>query len=435
MPQSPQSLLFKVFALFAQWDYEKALPILDQLLLSLDSKEYLFIIAKVNRVAALAWCENFEEAQNELIPLMKLCEVQNYTLLLGNCYELNAQISLRTAKYTQAANQLQQAEQLLKSTESYDSFFVEKWKTILELYNTPNKNNDLQIENMNIFIEKAKNFGHFETIRDCHLHLALATQNEEWKTRIYYGTPFEPYRKKIAKLVFTKNLNGFISQSKKIHFLADTELYQCKIENVSINNKTHEYHQQRQPFNSTLSPSLYSPSIFEVQLELYNSTHAARIVQLLLSDFYRPWTITRLHQNLFPDRWYNPFSSPNLIHQCIHKARLYIESKEWPLKIRHQSYHFKIEIIAPLILFNDQNLRTEHILLNDTSHLNSASDMRMNEFLSMIKRVFQQQIFSLDELLQQSHLTRRTAQRRLAQSLQKGYLIQIGHKYSLKIQT
>jgi hypothetical protein len=302
----PQVDLFRSFAHFQRWEYGSAVPLLERYIASPRLDDYARLIGKVNLSAALVTEMKCDEASDFLVTV--LSEVEDYPLLKGNLLEISAQNLIHLRRFSEAREALEKSRSLLISSGSIDSFFVEKWLAILDLYENKPFNNSIAAE--------AKNRKQWETAREWDYHLGLTQNNRSILERCYFGTPFPKYRQRLkreARIEFAQNYEWIIGNPKGKRVL-----------NLDGNSED-------------LKPGFL----------------IHRLLKILASDFYRPHHWVSLHSKLFPGNYLNPISSGAVIHQLVKRARLWLSINHPALEIgESQSSYFLFSNCGTRIMVN-----------------------------------------------------------------------------------
>ena len=70
--------------------------------------------------------------------------------------------------------------------------------------------------------------------------------------------------------------------------------------------------------------------------------------QLLLQDFYKPVRIVEIFESIYPDEFYDPFSSPHRVQQLINRLRSEIAQVGMDLEILNLAGAYKVRIGSSL---------------------------------------------------------------------------------------
>lgn len=283
--QVPMSALFLAHAYMAQWNYKDCIPILKNYLgnQSLDLERRL--VGLVNLAASLIYEKEYASAEKILGSLLE--ESKNtFPLLFGNSLELSAQLEVKRKNWKEARAFLRQAERIFQHVSGLDPFYVRKWTALVDLLENPSTS---QVVRLNEVRTEAVNRRHWETIRDCDLHLAVVKRKRHLLTHLYFGTPYDSFRQRIFL-----DYGGPIQMPDRYILAEPVEAKPNKeinlIEEILASKRS----------SNTLSKQLAC---------------------ILVSDFYRPLRVASLFSQLYPGEYYNPDSSPRRVYTLIQNFR------------------------------------------------------------------------------------------------------------------
>lgn len=293
--QFPDVLFFRASAHFARWEYLDAIPLLQQYTKRFDIGEYHWMVGMVNLSAALLYERRSSEFEEASQILSEETRKRKLLRLHGNCLELLAQNSIQNRNWGEASRRLAQAESFLSEVGGYDLLFVQKWSAILALLEKgpTQKNLEALAEVKRSAIEQKR----WETVRHTDQFKAVATQNHSLLQRVFFGTPFASFRLRLVE-----DFGAKISLPSEYLWGAE---------------ENEERLEEEFDLNSGISAG-------GEHLKPGCTSH--RLLLALCSDFYRPSSLVSLHAEVWPDSFYNPISSPNRVHQGIHRL------KEWMME-------------------------------------------------------------------------------------------------------
>lgn len=156
-----------------------------------------------------------------------------------------------------------------------------------------------------------------------------------------------------------------------------------------------------------------------------------RLLNLLLSDFFEPWTVKKLFTTLFPKHKYTPASAKNLLHQSIFELRKEIQEQQWPFVIVWRHEKIWIEFLTSVV-FTPQFIQYKISLDSVPSQVSSIAEFRKNQLLEKLRQEFGANEFSILEVQDKLQMARRTAQRHLQSLTLEGQLNRIGQKFDAK---
>jgi hypothetical protein len=67
------------------------------------------------------------------------------------------------------------------------------------------------------------------------------------------------------------------------------------------------------------------------------------MLKILCSDFYRPWRLPALHEELFPERFYSVDTSPRVMHQALMRTREWLSSEKLPIDLLYSESGYRLK--------------------------------------------------------------------------------------------
>ena len=247
---------------------------------------------------------------NELIPELRRLK---HSLLLGNALELMGQMELKEGRFTQSREMLLAAKEILKGTSPRYQIYVEKWLTILSLFEIKlqkknlEANDRVKIKNIKDEAWLAKDW---ETVRDCELYEAILFDDTEMLQKVFFGTPYPSFLKRVRRLKqdFKQEPQWVLKFGAK-----DPSLV------LDLN------HQKAPPL-------------------------AWKLFSILLTDFYRPLPLGELYQFLYPGEYFNPYSSEQKISFLVQELRKCFHNENIPIEIVVQNREYRLKFVGELAL-------------------------------------------------------------------------------------
>lgn len=302
------ALLYRAFALVAEWEYEASIPILERYVSRSELSDYQRLIGKVNLAAALVHGEHVEEAARLLDALLGETTKSGLKLLHGNCLELSAQNAILARRWKEAVECLARADRALDEAGGLDHFFVDKWRAISRFL----KEGDAAARRgLRALREEAHRRRHWETARDCDYYQAIRSDDEELLAHLYFGTPFPGFRRRLVAKGWPES--------------APPERYRWSLGN-----------------GRGLVFLLEEGRAEKSRARLKPGQLLHRLLAALCSDFYRPLRIATLSARLFPGEYYNPLSSPVRVRQAVKRLRHWTRSSSVPFFIVETSSEYRL---------------------------------------------------------------------------------------------
>ncbi|HUP57503.1 MAG TPA: hypothetical protein VM598_08640 [Bdellovibrionota bacterium] len=313
--ENPQVLLFRAVGHFSQWDYLSALPVLEEYLTH-PVTEYQRLVGLVNLSAALIFESLYDRAEEVLSRALAAAREAKATLLLGNCLELSAQLALAQGSLKEADEHLKNASAEFAESGSIDSFFVRKWRAVLDLKRSATSE---RIARLGAIRAEGLELRHWESVRDCDFYLASHTRDSSLVAHLYHGTPFARFRQRIREeigpgLEIPPSFDWQLGSGRAGGPLIDLELG----EEVSSGRR--------------LKPD--------------QIPH--RLLKALAHDFYRPYTVAGLFGRMFPNDYFHPVYSVGRVHQALVRLRQWLASARIDLLIDESHGHYRLGARKPV---------------------------------------------------------------------------------------
>lgn len=293
--QIPETLLYRAFAHFTNWECEAAVPLLSSYV-ARPLEPYARFVGQVNLAYALVECRMHEKAFGLLEDNIRIARDNKYAKLLSVSHVYRARLHVQNQDYEAAKSDLQLARSALVSGNSADHLMVDKWRLIIDALESKS------IAPLNQLKKLARQHSDWEAIREADLFLLKIQFDLPRFLHLIFGTRFAEYRKRICQ---------------EIGSLPDRDTYVLGAKNSSrLDLRTGEI-----DGHPALKPG--------------RKSH--RLLQILLRDFYQPIRIGGLFFELFPNEHFDIFSSPNRVHQTLHRTRAWLEEHNIPLAISEEN--------------------------------------------------------------------------------------------------
>ncbi len=317
VPQTPQALLAKSSALIQSWNAKDAISLLKTYVVSPAISHFDRLAGQVSLVSAFVYEGQTFEADILISKLLK--DTERFNLLHGKllCYQI--QNCIQAKNWGEAEKILQKTATYLTEMEEEDLLLFSKWNAIFHCYQKDCHPDAL--EELKKVREKAFGLKNWETVRHCDFYRATLTKNIALAHRLYFGTPYASFRNKLnaefenALLlpnVYPLALGPASGNPQKLNFLIE--------EMSDVKSMKHG-----------------------------QASHRALLA--LASDFYRPLRVTTLHSALYPDEFFNPFSSRDRVHQVLRRLRLTLKQLQFPLAIEEADGLYSLTAKAAVQLF------------------------------------------------------------------------------------
>lgn len=304
---NPEVWLLTAFAHFSMWDYKSSIPLLQRYCAAPGLTDYQRLIGKANLAAALTY-EKVPSALPLTEELLVATESGKMTLLAVNLGMMKAEAAIAEKDWEKARKALQHAQESV-SDDTLEALFIRKWKAVTELYAQPKSSS--AIEAIAEVRQQAVTRRHWETIRNCDFHLAVATKNEDLFLKVYFGTPFMSLKERLK--------NEFGSPPPL------PERYEWRI---------------KEGKGSVTLDLLSTQAIMPGVRGLKPGSSHQRLLGILLTDYYRPIRVASLHGLLYRGDFFNPVSSPGRVHQAVKRLKQWLSNRRLPIRVeaRHGAY-------------------------------------------------------------------------------------------------
>ncbi len=386
-PQSPEINLAYAFAHISRWNYLAAIPKLRLYLRSEKITLYEKMIAQVNLAASYVATGNAKDGSPLLKEILEITSQNNWHLLNRNALEISAQLAIQLEKWSDGEKLLTQAKHGSDIQFSLDSFFVTKWQAIIKLLK--NGPTPLALKELSEIRDLALQNKHWETIRDCDFYQAIMTQNSELALRLYFGTPFTSYRKRLM--------------DRARDWLTLPNEYQWQV--------------LAQPstrvFNLSLGEELSGTAKVKPGTALY------RALVAITSDFYRPFSVGSLHSLVFPKEHFNPDSSPRRVSFLIQRLRGWFKENQLPLNIVSEADGFKLQATEPFTF-----------ILEKSGAVKAAKTSEPAQYVALLKKLKTQsegKTLKTAEISEITHLSVRSVRYFLKWALEKNKVLKQGN--------
>jgi hypothetical protein len=378
-------LLFQSHLEVLHWNYGRSIPFLKAYLKTIDPNSYASIVGRLNLCAAYVSELDWLRAEPALKELLAIADEKKYKLIYSNVLELSAQVAIHRFDFTQAEQFLDQAMSHLQSTGGKDDLFIKKWQMVIQILR-----ND-QPSDENLIKQKAFEFKNWETVRELDFYKALALRDSELYLHVLFGTQFMSYRKQMQR-IFKPDFSIPESHIWSFGFPVD----------------------QHTPWIDLKSGVT---SIREVDLSSQPLLFAA--LKALAKDFYRPFRVGQLMQDIYPNEYFDPVSSPQRLFQTLRRLRLWLKKNKFPLKVVLHQGQFSLEAERPVYI---------------KVYRRKSSEAQVETSLRLFLEVWHNKAFTSKDFQKHYNLQERKAQRSLAQAVKNKVLqrVQVGKKIIYK---
>lgn len=373
--EAPRTLISQAFAHISLWNYRASLPLLNRYLEHNSLTHYERLVGTVNLLGALVHEKKRSMAEALIPDLLKETE-RKFGRLHGNVLLFAAENAVSEKDWKAGELYLERALKIFGGSDSFEEVFVEKWQAILEA--SQRKTNSAK--NFEAVRKRALKVGHLETIRECDRMEAILNKDHDLFLKVYFGTPWEHYREwlcrdfkgdsTLPKEYLREMGEGITKLSERLDFFKDDQL-------------------REQPL-------------------------LLRLFAILNRDFYQSLRIASIHTLLYPDEFFNPFSSPNRIHQLVDRLKVFLKEKKSPLKIAQDEGGYRLKATSSC---------------KTVVHRSLPAIQKSQDLIQELRKYFPNEtLFSSGEASEKLKMSSRTVGRFLQDSVAAGAVERIGKR-------
>lgn len=311
---NPEIFLLRSFAHFTQWNYKVTIPLLQRYCAAKTLTDYQRLIGKANLAAALTY-ERDPSSKTLVDETLVSAHTGKFTILITVLDMMKAETAINERNWDAARAALAETHRQI-SEDMLESLFIRKWKAVIELYANPKDR--AAIEGVRKVREDAVVRRHWETIRNCDYHLAVATKDEDLFYKVYFGTPFSSLKERLRE--------EFGSAPKL------PQIYEWELEKGGKATSL-----------ALLSAQNITPGVRGLKPGSLNQ----RLLGILLTDFYRPIRVASLHGLLYKGDYFNPVSSPGRVHQAVKRLKQWLSNRRLPVKVVAHHGAYSLAAIHP----------------------------------------------------------------------------------------
>jgi tetratricopeptide (TPR) repeat protein len=299
-----EGLLYHSFAHFYQWDFESAIPLLQNYIRA-DLTPYARLVGKTNLGFAYAYADAKHHGAALEILTQNIEETHTNGLhqLESTCRALAAQVHVQRGDLKQAKTEIEAAQKINLELLNNDHFLVRKWSLIVEGISSrsPKPLEELRLQ--------AVQQRDWEVLREVELyHLKIDFDMARF-LHLYFGSMHAGFRQRIETyLQRTTDRKVFVLGEKKAPRF---DLQTGETNGAELLNPGKQFH---------------------------------RMMDVLLRDFYLRQRVPGLFSLLFPGEYFNISSSPDRVHQIIRRTRGWLSEENVPCEIEEVDGFYSLTI-------------------------------------------------------------------------------------------
>lgn len=305
----PTVLLYWASAEIENWNYQGAIPLLEEFLTT-RIDEYSKLIAKVNLAASYLAVSIHNGVEALLLDALDKARASNSKRLEGNCLEQLGQFYFQHGDMTKAKLRLEEATKILSLSGSYDHLLVQKWLAAIAAKEQGS------IEPLLQFKKRAFELEHWESVREADLLCLTVVFDQNCFDHVYYGSPQPGFRDRLTKLTSASPSAVFDAGDRSARAVFDSD-------SAELVGRNQESHQRA-------------------------SRIVGRTLQGLLADLYAPLNMGALFSAIYPDEYFDVESSPARTRQALRRTRIWLRQNgiDNAIVIRNGSCHISTAKIA-----------------------------------------------------------------------------------------
>ncbi|MBC7464870.1 MAG: hypothetical protein H7256_02670 [Bdellovibrio sp.] len=357
----PQVYFYRASLNMNQWNYAKAIPDLKKYIANKKVAPYQRLVGHLNLCASLVSNikKDPKQIEYQIHKLMSQLDQADFPLLKGNLLEIRSQWLYEKGELKNALADLDKASQILRKADEQSLIYIDKWKLIIQLKDQKNSKNLVsQFDDLKKRAIDAKNW---ETVRDCDLQKALTLKDSNLILKVYWGSKFSAYKKRVRHLY----------------------------PSLVVDNTFSWKNSDRKDLPS-----------FNL-IESAPTKTLRKLFFILLSEMYQPLRSTEIIDSLYPNEYYHPATSPARLHRLIARARKWLQENQIPVQIQAFRNAYRLK-----------QLTTSQIIL--------SSQMAAPKIV--LPELVQQEFFRAKDWAKQKNVSERTARKQILSLVRQGLI-------------
>jgi tetratricopeptide (TPR) repeat protein len=312
LSENPPVLLARSFLHIRAWDYAHAVTDLTRYLRCTGLSPYQFCVARLNLTAAYNFLDQPAEAIAHATEVLSASNAGGWTLLKRDALLLRGQAHMTLGNWADARRDFVECRNI-SATNDIDLLLPEKWLLLLDLRekgHTERRRGELAGLKKRAFDGKR-----WEVVRDIEYFEAVNLRDRDLLYRVYFGTRATAFRERVRKET------GRSKFPPKHLWLPQGEAARDTIDLATG--------------QATAGASLQGKPLL------------LRALRAISSDFYRPSPLGFLFSELYPNEFYDPFSSPQRVITAISRLNAWFKENSIPLAVHSSAKQFRLESLEP----------------------------------------------------------------------------------------
>ena len=374
--RTPEAQLYLGYVCMYKWEYRSAITHLTTYEGLPGLTDYQRFIAKLN----LASAYSFERETERLIALASELAVvgtqQGWKLLARDAHMLATQGFIQAGDFAKARAMLDAGFELAREN-ALDAFLLRKWQVVMALHESPAS--EAASAELAAFRKEAVEARDFESLRECDYYLGMLTRNSRLLQKVYFGTPYPDYRRRILK-----EARGWLELPAAYTWAVKGQHGRL------VDLESGDFSGQK-----------------------LGSALVLNVIRALSRDFYRPMRLATLFGELYPDEHFDPLSSPGRTRRAVGRAREWLEECGSALSIESRANTYQLTSAEPL----DLRVRIEY----------GESDQQVDpQLIKKLRKQFPYKAFSAKQAAEHLKLPLSSARGALKDAAEAGAVFRIG---------
>ena len=386
------------FAYFRQWEWEKAIPVIQESLAHPDLSSTEKLLAREGLgIAMLHGLGDFDGATGILEGVLRETGPSRFRKLHWQALHILAQAHFLQGNWPRAIEYVDRMEALYPGGEDEVSGLVaRKWRSLVQLHRDPAP--AAALRRLRRIRTRFLGIGNYEQVRSCDYYEAVARQSEPLLLRLYFGSPYPGLRRKLLR-AFCRD-EGSIPEA---HELSVGEKGSGPRISLRVLNG-----------ENSLGGARLRPGKLP-----------QRLLRALTTDLYQPPNSILLHQDCYPGENFHPTASPLRIAQGLKRLRQWLDEGGIPLVIRERAGLYTLKSDADLRLLIERTIDTG-------SSVGGPMSSRIQDSMDRLRKAYPGAAFRASDVQALFQVSRASAVALLVGLMRSGFVNRSGASSSTK---
>lgn len=345
------SYLLEGFCHMRSWDYMDAKNSFENYMNIFEQGSYQYIVGQMNLAFALNGHGDSAQALEVIKEILNSDQAKKNERIRINAQQVLCQVYYGLDDFKKFKKTLNELQSLAVKFTLGEQSSLNRWKIISDFHDENN------IKKFKSEMTKLYNFcrdnKQYELSRACHFYLAKYSEDREIYENLYIGTPHESFRN-ILKEHFPNNIppqSMEKGETSKGQFV--------------LNIKTGKINDEK-----ALDPGSLPYSVLRV----------------LMSDFYRPFSVYELFESIFPEERFNPLSSFSKVKATVYRLNKEFEKQglDCSISSRKMNYSFMANDTS-ILCYQDNSPEVEDKYWAKVIDLFSEGNFKSKEFMGELE--------------------------------------------------